>query len=223
MPSGSSATVNFAVANLAISTMGFAITAAGDPAHDLGAGRAWPQPDRAALLMARWRSRSLSRPDRGSAHRSGPPAAADGPSASPRHDHLARVDGPDHPDDRRPERWPHAAARHRQQLQGARTAPPRPAICHHHARAPVPGSTTPPARSAQCSARPPSPSSWTRLAAQAPGAVNSASGSGHQLPTAVAETRQHGHGGIAHLPPAVLVNRPAGRLFFERPGHLARR
>ena len=49
------------------------------------------------------------------------------------------------------------------------------------------------------------------------------SGSGHQLPVAVAEKLSMVMAESLYLPPAVLVIGLLAVLFFERPGHVARR
>lgn len=65
----------------------------------------------------------------------------------------------------------------------------------------------------------------SRLAAQGLGAMSGSmqSGSGHQLPAAVAEKLSMVMAESLYLPPAVLVIGLLAVLFFERPGHLARR
>ena len=65
----------------------------------------------------------------------------------------------------------------------------------------------------------------SRLAAQGLGAMSGSmqSGSGHQLPAAVAEKLSIVMAESLYLPAAVLVIGLLAVLFFERPGHLARR
>ena len=225
VPSVSSATAT-ASPTWAISTMGFAITAMAIPLMIWAQVVRGLSPTRAAADGADGAREPASRPDRGSAHRSGPPAAADGPRL---HRHgLARGDSPDHLADDRPvvDGRPHAAARHREQLRlGPGTAPPRPRnLPPRHAGAGS-GSATPPARSAQCSARPPSPSSWTRLAAQGLKAAIWFHAVRQRAPVALAVAENSAwswrNRSTCRLQSSSSACWPL--LFFERPGHLARR
>ena len=206
-----------AVANLAISTMGFAITAMAIPLMIWAQVVRGLSPTRAALLMAPMALASLLRPDRGSAHRSGPPAAADGPRLH-RHDHLARVDGLDHLADDRPVVdggpmlllgignsfvWGPKSA------SATRNLPPRRAGAGSGVY-----NTTRQVGAVLGSAAI-AVLMDSRLAAQGLGAMSGSmqSGSGHQLPAAVAEKLSIVMAESLYLPPAACSprHRPAGR------------